>query len=66
MRIKEQDNKLLELEKQNNELRSKVNTLSRKSEDAEELKLKIGDILIKTQQHAENILEEAKREARSR
>jgi Cu+-exporting ATPase len=63
MRVKEQDAKLLELEKQNNELKNRVNILSRKLEDTNELKLKIADILIKTQQQAENILEEAKKDA---
>lgn len=62
-KIKQQDTKLEELEKQNEELMDKVAELSKKGNDTIEIKLKIAEVLIKTQQMADNILEEAKKQA---
>jgi Cu+-exporting ATPase len=62
-RIKQQDARLEELEKQNKELLDKVKELSKKGDDTTEIKLKIAEVLIKTQQMADNILEEARKQA---
>ncbi len=62
-RSKEQDEKIEALEKQNKELLAKVKELSKKEEDVTEIKLKIAEVLVKTQQMADNILEEARKQA---
>jgi hypothetical protein len=62
-KIKLQDNKLEELETQNRELNTKFSELSKKSEDINDMKLRIAEVLIKTQQMAGNILEEARKQA---
>ena len=60
-KMSEQETRLAELDNQNRELKIKINDLAEKSAEINEDKLKIAEVLIKSQQQADDIVEEAKR-----
>jgi Cu+-exporting ATPase len=57
------DNKVIELEKQNRELKLKLDELIKKVDETSEVKEKLADIIIETRKVADNILEGTRKQA---
>lgn len=62
-KLKEKENEILEIKNQSRELRIKYEDIARKSEYFNEDRSKIADVLIKAQEKAELILEDARKQA---
>ncbi len=62
-RLKQKDDEIANLKNQNRELRIKYEDLERKSNQLNEDRSKIADAIIKAQEKAETILEEARQQA---
>jgi Cu+-exporting ATPase len=57
------NHKVIELENENRELRKKISELASHANEADQIKLKIADVLIETQKITEIMLEKAKKQA---
>ena len=62
-KLKEKENEIIELKNQCRELRIKYEDMARKTDHFNEDRAKIADVLIKAQEKAELILQDARRQA---